>query len=483
MKEISHTSDLSESDWIKAESLRMMMQPRLYMAWFSALTMAAMALELYKHTHFLLNSVWLLLSLVLVAFRSNVKQLFNNHWVTKTVAQQAEFVNKHQVAWSLSGFLWGISGWLFFTNIPAENLYVGSTILTFVGFFAVIEFYSHRQISINFINLMMGTQVLGAFWYVAYIWHFQGPTILWIHLLSLIAIWVALHIFNNRSYCNYTRNLVLQYRNSNLINSLELKTEQLAHEKQVAMNANEVIQRFYTSAAHDIRQPVYALKLYAEVATEDPDQISVLMPKMIASCEAVNSLFNSLFEFEQINAGHVQVEHQTVDIDEVIDDLENHFKPLAHRKKLEFRTNTISGYLQSDQLLLKRILTCFISNAIKYTEQGGILITVRKRQTMVVFEVWDTGIGIDAVHQSHVFEEFYKVREFSSADEGFGLGLSVVRRLSEYTENSSISVKSRLGKGSVFRFAVPIKIYTPPYIKSRFNNLKALPLVLDFDIS
>jgi signal transduction histidine kinase len=62
---------------------------------------------------------------------------------------------------------------------------------------------------------------------------------------------------------------------------------------------------------------------------------------------------------------------------------------------------------------VKRILTCFISNAIKYTEKGGILIAVRKRKSMVVFEVWDTGIGIDASHHAHVFEEFYKVGDFS----------------------------------------------------------------------
>jgi signal transduction histidine kinase len=268
-----------------------------------------------------------------------------------------------------------------------------------------------------------------------------------------------------------------------LIRTLNLKTEQLAHEKQVAMNANEVIQRFYSSSAHDIRQPVYALKMYAELAATDNAQLPALLPKITASCDAINNLFDSLFDFEQINSGHVNVAHQTVDIDELIDDLEHQFKPLARRKKLEFRTNTVSGYLQTDQLLVKRILTCFISNAVKYTEKGGILITVRKRKSMVVFEVWDTGIGIDAAHLEHVFEEFYKVGDFSSTDEGFGLGLSVVKSLSGYAEGSKISVNSRIGVGSVFRFAMPLKIYTPPYIKSRFENLKTLPLVLDHDIS
>ena len=219
------------------------------------------------------------------------------------------------------------------------------------------------------------------------------------------------------------------------------------------------------------------------MAATVPAQIAELLPKITASCDAINSLFDSLFDFEQINSGHINVAHQTVDIDEVIDDLEYQFKPLARRKNLEFRTNAVSGYLQTDQLLIKRILTCFISNAVKYTEKGGILVTVRKQKSMVVFEVWDTGIGIDPAHLAHVFEEFYKVGDFSSADEGFGLGLSVVKRLSAYAEGSGISVNSKLGSGSVFRFALPLKLYAPPYVKSRFENFKTLPLVLDHDLS
>jgi signal transduction histidine kinase len=107
---------------------------------------------------------------------------------------------------------------------------------------------------------------------------------------------------------------------------------------------------------------------------------------------------------------------------------------------------------------------------------------------MVVFEVWDTGIGINPANLEHVFEEFYKVGEHSSSDEGFGLGLSVVKRLSAYAEGSRISVNSRLGAGSVFRFELPIKTYAQPYIRSRFENLHptlpaTLPIVIDHYLS
>jgi two-component system, sensor histidine kinase len=483
MQDLDLKTELSESDWIESVSLPLLTKPRSRMTGFAVGTMVAMAVQLYGHVNTYLIAAWLFVSLVVVAFRVHVKSEFNKHLLNSELSVKSAFIARNKLAWTLNAFTWGVSGWLFFSSIPIENQYIGATILTFVGLVAVHNLNAHREISTQFINVLMGTQVLGAVWYIAYVLQFQGPQLQYIHLLSLIVIWAILHIFNNRLFNAFRRNLSLQFRNNSLIKTLNLKTEQLAHEKQVAMNANEVIQRFYSSSAHDIRQPVYALKVYAELAEQDAENLPALLPKIVASCDAINRLYDSLFDFEQISAGHVSVSHQTVDIDEVIDDLEHQFKPLARRKNLEFRTNTVSGYLQTDQLLVKRILTCFISNAIKYTEKGGILITVRKRKSMVVFEVWDTGIGIDATHLQHVFEEFYKVGDFSSTDEGFGLGLSVVKRLSSYSEGSTISVNSRVGVGSVFRFAMPLKIYAPPYIKSRFENLKSLPLVLDHDIS
>lgn len=479
MDDIDIKTELSESAWIEGESLRLLMQPRSRMTWFSLGTMIAMAAQLYGHVNTWLIGAWLLVSVVVLLFRVHVKSVYNKHFLNAEVSVKSNFVRRNQLAWTLNAFTWGVSGWLFFSSIPIENQYIGATILTFVGFVAVHNLNTHREISTQFINILMGTQVLGAAWYIAYVWQFQGPQLQYVHLLSLLVVWAVLNIFNNRFINAFQRNLSLQFRNSSLIRTLNLKTEQLAHEKQVAINANEVIQRFYSSSAHDIRQPVYALKMYAEMGATDLQALPSLLPKIAESCDAIHKLFDSLFEFEQINAGHVHFEHETVDIDEVIEDLELHFKPLAIRKNLIFRTNSVSGYLQTDQLLIKRILTCFISNAIKFTLKGGVLVAVRRRKSMVVFEVWDTGIGIDAVHIDHVFEEFYKVGEFSSSDEGFGLGLSVVKRLSAYAEGSIISVNSRLGVGSVFRFELPIKTYAQPYIRSRFDNMQTLPIVID----
>lgn len=460
MQDLDLKTELSESDWIESESMKALMKPRYSMAFLSAVTMIFMALQVYGHADLVLIAFWLIVSLVVVAFRTHILSLFNQHFLHKDLARQRQFIDKNKLAWTLNAFTWGIAGWLSFQNLPLQNKYISAILLVIVGFFAVHNYFMRRDISRQFIHILMGTQVLGAIWFIGYVGEFHAPILQYIHALGLVITWTALIIFSDRLSSAFDRNSRLQYRNNSLINTLNSKMAQLAHEKQVALNANEVIQRFYSSSAHDIRQPVYALKVYADMATEDATQLPALLPKITASCDAINRLFDSLFDFEQINTGHVSVTYQAVDIDELITDLEHQFKPLAQRKNLEFRTNTVSGNLQTDQLLIKRILTCFISNAIKYTVDGGILISVRKRQAMVVFEVWDTGIGIDAAHLGHVFEEFYKVGDFSSNDEGFGLGLSVVKRLSNYAEGSTISVNSKIGVGSVFRLALPIHIYT-----------------------
>lgn len=488
MDDLVFKKELSESDWIDSESFSILMRPRSRFTWLSSGTMIAMAFQLYGHLNTLLIVSWLAVSLMVLLFRRQIKTIYKQHFLNADVSAQKAFIEKNQLAWTLNGFTWGISGWLFFTSIPIENQYIGASMLTVVGFVTVHNLHTHKQVSSQFINTMMATQLFGALCYIIYALKFQITQIQFIHVLSLSVLWLLLSLFNNRFNANFRRNLTLQYRNHSLIRSLNIKTEQLAHEKQVATHANEVIQRFYSSSAHDIRQPVYALKLYAEMGEADQSQLPSLLPKITASCDAIHKLFDSLFEFEQINAGHVHITHETVDIDEVMDDLEQKFKPMAHRKNLKFHTNVVSGYLQTDQLLIKRILTCFISNAIKYTQKGGVLVAVRKRKSMVVFEVWDTGIGINPTNLEHVFEEFYKVGEHSSSDEGFGLGLSVVKRLSAYAEGSRISVNSRLGAGSVFRFELPIKTYAQPYIRSRFENLlpnlqPTLPIVIDHYLS
>jgi signal transduction histidine kinase len=483
MNEFDTKNELSEADWIETQSIDLLLEPRRGTTSFAALSMVVMAILVYEHVNLWLLLGWLGSSFGILFYRYKLKMRCAAGMALANVASKRKFIKKYRFAWTANALTWGASGWLFFANIPVQNQYICAMTLFVVGFVGVLNLNSQRIISAQFINVLMGTQVAGGLVYVGFMHTADITTLQCAHLASLLAVWLIFHILDNRFYASFRRNLVLYYQNSRLIQSLNRRTEQLEQEKQVALNANQVIQRFYSSAAHDIRQPVYALKVYADLAMEDVTQVPQLLPKINASCNAVEALFSSLFDYEKIKSGFINVLHQTVDIDAVVEEIERTFKPQARARNLQFRVNSISGFLNTDQALILRILTCFVTNAIKYTTSGGVLLAVRQSKSSIDFEVWDTGCGIDKANHELIFEEFFKVGEHANTDDGLGLGLCVVKRLSAFAENSSITVQSRLKRGSVFRFSLPLKIYTPPQTQSSIIDEKLQSLVVDHDFN
>jgi signal transduction histidine kinase len=139
-----------------------------------------------------------------------------------------------------------------------------------------------------------------------------------------------------------------------------------------------------------------------------------------------------------------------VDLYQLLYELDLHYRPLAQAKGLELRVRAVPGTVMSDGILLRRIVGNLISNAIKYTQQGGVLVAWRPHATQGRIEVWDTGLGIDPMHQSDVFREFYKVPGHPGTEDGFGLGLHIVSRLSAILGHP-VTLASRPGRGTVFR--------------------------------
>jgi signal transduction histidine kinase len=136
------------------------------------------------------------------------------------------------------------------------------------------------------------------------------------------------------------------------------------------------------------------------------------------------------------------------------------FEDSAKTKGLVLRQRSVSARVWSDSLVLSRILGNFLSNAIRHTSAGGVLLAVRRRQQFWCFEVWDTGVGIAPEHQSPIFEEFYRVNLHQGTEDSLGLGLTIVSRLSAMM-GYELSLASVPGRGSVFRLMVPV---TPPLL-------------------
>ena len=264
--------------------------------------------------------------------------------------------------------------------------------------------------------------------------------------MLLTIFWLGLRQAGARQHATLRRNYELQFRNEQLIASLTRQT-------RAALDAVEIKNRFLASAAHDIRQPVHALGLYADWLGTEPDMVHVIAPKIVQSTKAVNALFDSLFDLVRLDSGKVRLRVEALRIDMLLRDLELQYRPLAEAKGLRFRVHAVSGSVVSDPILLQRLVGNLISNAIKYTDQGGVLVAARSTRRGPRIEIWDTGVGIAPENREEIFREFYKVPAHEGTEDGFGLGLYIVARLADILGHP-LELASRPGRGSVFRLMV-----------------------------
>jgi signal transduction histidine kinase len=255
----------------------------------------------------------------------------------------------------------------------------------------------------------------------------------------------------------HLQRLDTDYAKLQLIETLESSQNQLSLEQKALTASNKLVQQFYSGAAHDLRQPVYAMQLYTAMLSEDPSQNKFLLPKITQSCVAINDMFNTLFDYQQTHMNDTELVEKNNCIQEIFKSLALHFQPIATGKGLEIRFKPVTGSVTMVPLYLTRILSNFIANALRYTNAGGVLVAARKTPAGIRFEIWDTGIGIDDSKIKHIFTEFYKVNKLDVVNEGLGLGLAIAKQLSMRVEQTEISVKSRLGRGSVFTFSVPLE--------------------------
>jgi signal transduction histidine kinase len=231
-----------------------------------------------------------------------------------------------------------------------------------------------------------------------------------------------------------------------------------------AQRASEAKSRFLAVASHDLRQPFQAVRLFWDVLDgkmTDAEQRKVL-GRLGESINSTEALLNELLDVSKIESGGVSVNWELVAPGRMVRDLVAELAPLAANKGLKLRVFTCADALiNSDRFLLRRILLNLVTNAIRYTEIGGVLVGMRRRGGHIAIEVWDTGIGIAPKDQELVFEDFYRVDDGThNGSRGTGLGLAIVRRLCGLLQHE-VSLVSRPGRGSVFRVMALVKPRVP----------------------
>jgi signal transduction histidine kinase len=225
----------------------------------------------------------------------------------------------------------------------------------------------------------------------------------------------------------------------------------LAIAKAKADEANLDKTRFLAAASHDLLQPLNAARLYASsLAERRLEAFDAQIARNIdASLAGVEEILSALLDISRIDAGRFEVEIGPVGLNDLFESLNVEFEPMARGKGLRLRVVPTSLWVMSDRKLLRRVLQNLISNAVKYTRRGGVVLGARRRGDEVVVEVHDTGPGIPEEGRALIFKEFHRLVDTARSARGLGLGLSIVERISRVI-NAPISVESAVGRGSIF---------------------------------
>jgi two-component system CheB/CheR fusion protein len=269
------------------------------------------------------------------------------------------------------------------------------------------------------------------------------------------AVWYNCRILPYRTKDNRIEGVVISFAD---ISALKRAEEASTAAKLLAESANLGKSRFLAAASHDLRQPLQTLSLLHGLLAKklkDADALK-LVARADETLTAMAGMLNTLLDINQLEAGVVRPKIVDFPINDLLERLKTEFSYHAHAKRLGWRVRPCRLAVRSDPRLLEQIIRNLLSNAVRYTERGGILLGCRRRGDQLRIEVWDTGLGIPQGQLRAIFKEFHQIDNPDRQPiRGLGLGLAIVQRLGELLGHA-IDVRSREGKGSVFAVEVPL---------------------------
>ena len=436
----------AEAQWVEGELVRSFMRTQRDMQWVGPLLMMVVVVVLWGDAPPALLGAWVAAGLAVAVARLRILRRYATSVVHQGSVEHLDFQRRYRLVWPASALVWGLTTLLYFDRSSLADQFICWLTMGGLAMFSINNLSGLQASMRAYLNTLAVTALAVVAWRMGVELRLQGPAYHWWLVLLLLVFWQLLRHAGQRLYETQRRNFELQFRNAQLIESLTRQT-------QAALDAVEIKNRFLASAAHDIRQPVHALGLYAGWLGAEPELVHELAPKIVESTRAVNQLFDSLFDLARLDAGKVRLNIERVDLAKLLRDLELQYRPICQARGLEFRLRARPGTAVSDPILLQRILGNLISNAVKYTQQGSILVASRSSRSGMRVEIWDTGVGIAPVHQREIFREFYKVPSHGGTEQGFGLGLYIVSRLTHILGHP-LTLRSRVGRGTMFRLTL-----------------------------
>lgn len=267
-------------------------------------------------------------------------------------------------------------------------------------------------------------------------------------LLVFIPAMAGLAVIANRSFKQLVR--------------LRIQTEQMAadlqSQKDIAERASLAKSTFLAAASHDLRQPVHALGLLAGALRGIPmaPEGHHLLDQIESSTNAMDGLFTALLDISRLDAGVVEVHRRPFAVTPLLDRICRDHAEEAKTKGIALTLKPSDVTVDSDPVLLERIVRNLISNAVRYTDIGRIVVGCRRRGPMLSIQIWDTGRGIPQDQQEKIFQEYYQLGNAErDRSKGLGLGLAIVRRMSNLLD-CKLTLHSQPDRGSCFEIMVPI---------------------------
>lgn len=265
------------------------------------------------------------------------------------------------------------------------------------------------------------------------------------------------------------------------LDELEVSNKDLSKAKEQAEYSNSSKTKFLAAASHDLLQPLSAARL--NMSTLQGEDVSPQAGRLISqvdrSLQTIEELLRTLFDISKLDARVSLPDICRFSADRIIRGLHADFSSVANQKNLKIKVFSLPLIVSTDPIFLRRILQNLVSNALRYTHEGGILIGCRRRGKNLRFEIWDTGAGIPLSEHDKIFDEFHRCKNDVHQD-GLGLGLAIVKRMAD-AAGHEIDFKSVPGKGSVFSVTVPISSqqYDIPEEPSVIPDSKPIQLKLE----
>ena len=383
------------------------------------------------------------------------------------------WLREASIASLFSGLLWG-AGALFL--YPEGQLVYQYSFAAALVLMAVASLFSYAPHYVTFLAFLIPSLVPGIVALAARGGTQQAAVAVGLATIGFVVLW------SRRSFnAMFLRSLRLRFENLELIeqltiqkNAAESAKETAECAREAAESANHAKTRFLAAASHDLRQPIHALNLYlgAFNAVPLPPQSAALLAKVRQCALIMDEMFRTLLDVSKLDAGAVQPRISVFPLASIFSRIKLEFEPQAHAKGIDLHILRSSAFVRSDSGMVERILHNLVSNAIRYTDRGRVVLGCRRHHGKVRVSVYDTGIGVEPREHSLIFEEFYQAgRGERERSKGLGLGLAIVKRVTRLL-GAGLTFRSRPGHGSLFAFdlerAQPVELPT-----LRFNRKAA----------